>query len=125
MQEHIAKITGTMLGVEDHGILTSFLFVEYRGGGEQGVGGYALDTYDKELEERVGTAYGCEFIRRTLNTVGVHKWENIIGKHIIVFCDDGDSFLGRRPLGIGNIDDPKKYFMFEDLREILKATKNS
>ena len=32
----------------------------------QGIGGIALDEYCKEKKERIGTAYGCEMIRRLL-----------------------------------------------------------
>ena len=81
-----AKIASTMLGVEDHGILTCWLYLEYDGGG-QGFGGYSLDTPDKARTHefrRVGCAWGMEFINRILAVVGVEKWEQLPGKHIRV-----------------------------------------
>jgi hypothetical protein len=74
-----AKITSTMLGVEDHGILTCFLYLDY-GGTCQGFGGYGMDAYDGK--RRVGVAYGMEFIAEVLRTVGVGKWEDLPGKHV-------------------------------------------
>lgn len=78
-----AIIDGTMLGVEDHGIITCFVFVKFDGAGA-GFGGYAMDTYDKALDRRVGTAYGMEFIARILSVVGVEKWEDLKGKPVRV-----------------------------------------
>ncbi len=76
-----AVIESTMLGLEDHGIMTCFLYLNY-GGSCQGFGGYALDIWNKEADRRIGTAYGAEFIARVLATVGVEKWEDLAGKHI-------------------------------------------
>ena len=73
-----ARIEKTMLGYEDHGILTFYLSLDYSGGG-QGFGGYGLDEFDKEKDRRVGTAYGIEAIGRVLKTVGVDTWEKLPG----------------------------------------------
>ena len=94
-----ARITGTMLGVEDHGIFTSFLYLEWEGGGV-GIGGYVL-----------GGESGLKFIERTLEVVGVEKWEDLEGKSVRVETEG----LGRPVKGIGNIlkDDwlyPKEFF---------------
>jgi len=76
-----ARIQSTMLGYEDHGILTCFLYLEYGGSG-QGFGGYALDAYVKEAKERIAGAYGLRFITSVLKVVGVTQWEDLPGKHI-------------------------------------------
>ncbi len=76
-----------MLGVEDHGIFTAYLLLSYGVTGGPGFGGYALDRHNGERNknsERVGTAYGMEFIRRVMLTVGVETWEALKGKHIRV-----------------------------------------
>lgn len=81
-----AKITGTMLGYEDHGILTCMVSLDY-GGSAQGFGGYGLDTPEKKGGKpytRRGTAYGMEFIRQILETVGAQTWEGLIGKFVRV-----------------------------------------
>jgi hypothetical protein len=83
-----ARISSTMLGVEDHGIMSAYLHLEYDGGG-QGFGGYGLDTYSKEKKERVAHACCGFFIKRVLETVGVEKWEDLPGKYIRVKADWG------------------------------------
>ncbi len=77
-----AKITGTMLGVEDHGILTCYLYLDYGDHGCQSFGGYSLDRFDGPREAktmRTGTAYGMEFVARVLRVVGVDSWEKLKG----------------------------------------------
>lgn len=78
-----AVIESTMLGDEDHGIFTCYVFVSGDGWG-CGFGGYALDEYNKKAEERIGTAYGLEFIKRILKTLEVTKWEKLVGTPVRV-----------------------------------------
>lgn len=78
-----AKIESTMLGYEDHGLLTFMLYLDYGHSG-QGAGGYRLDSYDKEKQEAVGTTTGLEAIAEIIKVVGVDKWEDLKGKHIRV-----------------------------------------
>lgn len=94
-----AKITGTMLGVEDHGIFSSYVYLEWDGGGV-GFGGYVL-----------GGPSGIDFIREILEVVGVEKWEDLKGKYVRV--DTGG--WGRPVTAIGNILkdkwlNPKEFF---------------
>lgn len=89
METKNALITGTMLGIEDHGIMSFMLYLSYGGCG-QGAGGYALDTPVKENGKflcRIGTAEGLSMIMRILEVVGVGKWEDLKGKHIRVKAD--------------------------------------
>lgn len=74
-----AQIKRTMLGFEDHGIFTAFLFVEWPGSG-CGFGGYHLG---KDVPDE-SKGYGAAFIQRILRTVGVEKWEELQGKYIRV-----------------------------------------
>lgn len=78
-----ARIRKTMLGYEDHGMLSFTLDLEYGGAG-QGAGMYQLDSYDKEKKERVDTHLVGFMLRRVLKTVGVEKWEDLPGKYIRV-----------------------------------------
>lgn len=80
METENAKITGTLLGYEDHGIFTCMIFVEYGGNGGQGFGGYAL-----------GGDYTNKWIEGVLKTVGVEKWEDLKGKHIRIVRKDWSS----------------------------------
>ena len=78
-----AKITGTTLGREDHGIMTAWLHLEGDGWGV-GFGGYGLDSYDKDAKKRIGHAYGMAFIMGVLDVVGVDSWEKLKGQHVRV-----------------------------------------
>ena len=81
-----AKIRSTMLGIEDHGILTFYLHIEANGWG-QGVGGYCLDGANPEKDHtkpRPGFGPGLTAIRQILETVGVDRWEKLPGTLIRV-----------------------------------------
>ena len=97
-----AKITRTMLGIEDHGIMTCMITVEGPGWG-CGFGGYAFDAWDPDKKDRFGVGYGIEFIKRVLSTVGVEKWEDLPGKHIRVENEGWGGKITR----IGNILEDK------------------
>lgn len=85
MEIRNARITNTMLGREDHGILTFMIFVEIAdNGGSCGIGGYALDCYDKEKDCRIYSAKSIEIISHILEVVGVDKWEDLKGRYIRV-----------------------------------------
>lgn len=117
MHERIAKIQSTFLGIEDHSIFTSFLHVTYGDTG-QGIGGMTFGKWrekDKDHPNQMkAIAYGAEFIRRILETVGVDSWEKLPGKYFIVLTDN-DSW--NSPIrGIKRMPtDGDKVFMFADL----------
>ena len=75
-----AKITKTTLGVEDHGIFSLAIHLDF-GGYTQSFGGYALDEYDSSTKERVGVAFGAELIRKVVKLFDCN-WEQLPGK----FC---------------------------------------
>lgn len=100
-----------MLGVEDHGIFTCFLNLDY-GGLSQSFGGYALDKYDKKEDTRLGTAYGLEFIRRILATLEVSSWEKLPGTHIRVVAQHD------KVLSIGHII-KDRWFAPDDIKELF------
>ena len=106
-----AIIESTSLGNEDHGIMTVWLCFNYEGFG-QSFGGYSLDNYDEKKDKRIGTAYGCEFIKRILEVVGVEKWEDLKGKHIRV------KTTPEKVLAIGNIIEDKWFDPEELVKEI-------
>ena len=97
LEQHNAKITGTMLGIEDHGIMTFMLYTEFDGGGV-GFGGYALDEYDG-ISGRKSTELGMECVKEVMRVVGVEKWEDIKGKHIVVESEG----WGGKATGIRNL----------------------
>ena len=122
-RKDIAKIRSTMLGYEGHGILTVMLDVEYGGGSCQGVGGYGLDEPrrddDGKFVGRFGTAFGMEFVCRTMRACGVERWEDLPGRTIFVLQDlpEGSSPLGTsRVMGIENLPpEPGERFVFHEL----------
>lgn len=130
----IAKAESTMLGVEDHGILSCMVHMNMGGSG-QGAGGYMFDTavkhtvFDGKYNDgstytgRVGTAYGMEFIRRLMIAFGVDKWENIPGRTVFVLRDKGDRWgfiKGIRPLPT----EPGREFVFDDLSVLIDESKD-
>lgn len=122
-RKDIAKITSTMLGVEDHGILTVWMTVSYGGSSGQGIGGYCLDEpthdVDGKFTGRVGTTYGMEFVARIMRACGVDKWEDLKGRTIYVLQNipEGRSTLGTSAVvGIENLPTERgERFVFADL----------
>ena len=110
-----ARIERTSLGIEDHGILTAVLGLDYGGVG-QGFGGYSLDNWSNEDGRRVGTAYGMEFVSRILKTVGVEKWEDLKGKHIRVDQEHNKIW------GIGHIVNDVWFYPEKDLEYLIDQT---
>lgn len=96
----IALIDSAFLGVEDHGILTTMLGLDLDGGGHIGVGGYAMDSYDKQAGRRVGTAYGCDLILRLLEVVGVSQWADIRGRTVLALTTEA---TGHVVLGLASL----------------------
>jgi len=88
-----AKIVDTMLGIEDHGIFTASLELEYGDGTQQSFG-----------RSYLGGEFGCKWIEQTLDVVGVDRWEKLKGKMIRVEIDNivGNP-LYKEIIKIGNI----------------------
>lgn len=99
----LAKITSTFLGIEDHGILTAYLYVDYEGGSSQGIGGYALDEPQRDADDkflgRFGTAEGMQWVAAVIRVTGAKSWEDVHGRMIYVIRD-GDNKWNGKPIGI-------------------------
>lgn len=111
MEIRNAKITSTMLGREDHGIMTFMIFIEF-GGCACGIGGYALDYYDRDTQKRVFHIKDMEAISKILDVVGADKWEDLPGKYIRVKDNGWGSTIDE----IGNLMEDKWF----NLREFFK-----
>lgn len=83
----LAKIKEASLLIEKD-ILTFFITVNYEDGYSQNIGGISLDTYDNEKQCRIGTAYGCEMIRRLLLLLNVNDFSQMAGKMIWVHGEE-------------------------------------
>lgn len=98
-----AKIESTILGYEDHGIMTLWLHLTYGGSG-QGFGGYALDKWIETSKKRVGTGLGLDMIGEILQIADVDQWEKLPGRYVRVHLEDG------LIVGIGDILKDKWFF---------------
>jgi hypothetical protein len=103
-----ARITSTMLGREDHGIMTFMIYID-AGDFSCGVGGFCLDEFNTTTQTRVFRVESMEVISKILDVVGVDKWEDLPGKHIR-FEDVG---WGSTVTKIGNIITDKWFDMRE------------
>lgn len=97
----VGTVRSTSLGVEDHGIMTAFVFIEWAGGGV-GVGGYALDDYDETAKRRLGGAFGMDQIMAILDTLGVSEWGKLPGTPAIAVFPAGDPGWGGRSIGLAS-----------------------
>lgn len=115
VNKQLAKITSARLQIKERGILNFLIQVNYEEGTGQGIGGIALDQYSKEKDSRIGTAYGCEMIRRILLCLDVNDFSEMAGMHIWVYGDGhGFSF---QPKGIArlNVDGGENVLIFDDV----------
>jgi len=104
-----ATIRSTMLGIEDHEIMTAYLQLDYGGSG-QGFGGYGFSSFNKDTNKMIPNKYGTQFIMRVLEVVGVKKWEDLKGKHIRV--ESSHTKITK----IGNIIEDKWYNPSEEMK---------
>ena len=119
MKKELARITSASLEIKERGILTFSIAVDYENGASQGIGGIALDTFDKELNSRVGTAYGCEMIRQLLLTLDVNDFSQMRGKDIWVLVE-GEG-LSLKPIGIQTLRaDNGRSLIFNDVYNMFK-----
>lgn len=85
-ERELGVIESTFLGHEGNGIMSFSLRFNFGGSG-QSFGGWSLDGYEKSLQRRVGSKFGCEVINRILRAVGVDSWEKLVGKEMWVLRD--------------------------------------
>lgn len=71
MTNYNARIKDVTLGLEDHGIPTAYVTVEYDGGSVQGFGGYDL---------RPGSAM-LNFVMGVQEAVGASDWSKLKGMY--------------------------------------------
>lgn len=103
-----AKISSTMLGREDHGIMTFMIYIDACDFA-CGIGRYCLDEFNPATQTRVFRAESMEAISKILEVVGVDKWEDLPGKYIRIEYNG----LGSTVTKIGNIIE-EKWLDFEE-----------
>lgn len=114
-----AQIVNTMLGYEDHGILTCMLSLK-QDCTRQSFGGYVMDDIPlKNESDRQPSIMAGFWIKRILETVGVDKWEDLTGKYIRV---DGEK---NNIHGIGHIIEEKWFYPSKELKEFRRRRDES
>lgn len=98
MEIQNAVIERATIEIEDHGILTAWLHLDFGGTGQGFVGGRALYLPKGFTHHKIASPAG-HFIYRVMEVAGVEKWEALPGKTIRV---RKDSFMGPI-LAIGHI----------------------
>ena len=73
-----AIITDAIITNDDHGVLSSWIYLDYGGSG-QGFGGYCL--YQPNFRNESPNIAG-HFIWRVMEVIGVSKWSDLKGKTI-------------------------------------------
>lgn len=114
-----AKIVGTTLGIEDHGIMTFYLHIEFVKSACS-FGGYSLDSYDKKVKRRIASAAGLQAIIEILKCVGVSKWEDLVGTYIR--CEHQG--WGGKILRIGNLIKDQWFSLEDFFKEAREAAEN-
>jgi len=89
-----AQIDRTFFGIEDHGILTFFIHLQYDECGYQGFGGYSLDGHGE------GWGKWLLFVRALLRALEIEKWEELPGCYCRVKREDGS--MHAKPFAIGH-----------------------
>lgn len=98
----LAKVESASLEIKERGILNFWVQVAYEDGFHQGVGGLTLDDWDKRLERRIGTAYGCEMIRQLLLFFGVNNLNEAKGQ-VVYVVGEGEG-LSFKPTGFKHLN---------------------
>lgn len=87
-QTEIGRVQEGFVGIEDHGIFAIAVKVKCASC-FQGYGHFAIDDYDPKVKRRVGSAVGCEVLRRLHAFFGVSELRYAVGQAIVVERDDG------------------------------------
>lgn len=77
-----AVITSASIVMDDHGLLTAWLMLDYGGAG-QGFGGWALYLPKPFRHHKLMSAAG-HFIWRAMEIAGVERWDQMQGKTVRV-----------------------------------------
>lgn len=107
-----ATIERTMLGVEDHGLLTACITLKYAGS-SQVFGGYSFGSAGRPAL----SAVGMEFIRRVLKIAGVERWEDLKGRPVRADADHGTVY------GIGHFIDGDFFYPREEFAALFPQEK--
>jgi hypothetical protein len=101
----VGRITRTFLGIEDHGVFTAYIDVQFDGSWRKTIGGYELGSQNPGAAGR--------FVQGILQACGTDSWESLTHTIIYVLFDtDG---LHANAMGIAPLPFEKgSTFLFAD-----------
>lgn len=106
-----AKIKDVSISMADYGCLTFWLYLKLPGGC-CGYGGYSIGYGYLGSEEFEATDKGLTAMMHIMDTIGVEKWEDLVGKYCRVKSDGWGNSISI----IGNIMEDKWF----DIKEHFK-----
>ena len=83
MESRNAIIERAEISIDDHGVLTAWIFFDYGDGGHQGLGGHALYLPKSFSHHSIHGPAG-HFIFRVMEIAGVTEWKELVGKCVRV-----------------------------------------
>jgi hypothetical protein len=110
-----AVIKSVDVFIEDHGILTMYLNIEGEGWG-CGAGGYALDSYNKALDKRIGSSLLAAALLELFRVFEVSHLNKLVG----LPCRVETEGLGGGIIRLGHFT-KNKWFSWKKLAEDLKG----
>lgn len=118
LHAEIGKIESTMLGYEDHGILTAYISFRFASSG-QSAGGMMFSWRPRGEKERFADA-GMAFVSGVLRACGVDCWEKLVGRTVFALREESyGKIIGIRPLPT----EGGKEFLFSEMDELYAKYK--
>jgi len=109
-----ATIDSAQLGINDHGILDLWLYLNYADGCTQGFGGFALYLPSSFTHHKLESVAG-HYIFRVFEIAGVEDFSKLRGRNVRVSKDAGWNGLVR---GVGHIVKDNWFFPADDFAEL-------
>lgn len=87
MNKVLCNVTKVKTSYQNRKILILDVWVDLEGSGSFSCFNIVLDTYDQDKKKRVGTAYGLEMIRQTLDFFGVDDFSQVKNYKCYILTD--------------------------------------
>ena len=121
LDAEIGKIESTVLGYEDHGILTAYVQFQMGSSG-QSAGGLMFSWRPPGEKEQFAEA-GMALVSGVLRACGVFQWEKLVGRTVFVLRD-GPRYSGKI-IGIRPLPTEKgTEFLFSEMDELYAKYKS-
>lgn len=118
MNYQLCNVKSVTTNYQDRKILILDVNVELVDGGGLSVFNVVLDTYDKDKQKRVGTAYGCEMIKACLDFFGVNNLSEVKNYKCYLITEKEFIWNASDVLGLKQLP----FYEYErNLQEIIKA----